>query len=312
MKDKFSDCVCHTVTPTHEILGLNQVMNDFEYVRSNCPALKEILIPDNIWLDYKKAVFEKMDRALHLPFSFNAFKNSELKRITSPIHRYLIENGKPKQQLQYNLKDHWMIKRKNEFERQEISKKYLGKLIELQCAEWIEEELGWKVSNLAALGGKSDIEAMSPENIAYVIEVKYRGIYDEMFESMLKSLSGEGGAFTLSPYTACDLILFAIYTAAKQLMKLSLTTSSIVFIVIDGWAWEIIKIPLRKKWIDQNNPGFFKKNQEIEDYLNKQKEKYPNIENDLKATLGCINQIWIIRENFYKYSLEETMEFKSK
>ena len=191
---------------------------------------------------------------------------------------------------------------KNIVDRHKKERIFLGKLTELRCAEWIEEQ-GWRITNLEALGGSADIEAISPDDIECGIEVKYIGQEDGNFLAIVESLSGRGGARTSSPYVASDFFLFKAYEAAKQLQGCAKTR--IAFLVINEMAWDFLKIPLRNKWIQWKSPGFFNKDPEWQNFLQQQKKKrYPDIEKDLSVTLGSLAKLWIVKmEDGFQYSV---------
>lgn len=299
MIGKFLDCPCEMATATED-----HILKDFVSIREKCPALKEVLVPDSVWSDFQGTALEDMDEAQHQSILLLALSRGYLRQITSPVHRYLIERGKPKKLLtkQYknDLIERWMVK-KNMVNRHQKARIFLGKLIELQCGEWIEKQ-GWSISNLEALGGNSDIEARSPDNIDCEIEVKYIGQKDDNFLAVVENLSGRGGARTSSPYTAADFILFKAYEAAKQLQGCA--KNRIAFLVIDGMAWNFLKNPLRDRWIRWKSPGFFNKDPEFQNFLQQQKEKrYPDIEKDLAVTLGSLAKVWIVKmKDGFQYS----------
>jgi hypothetical protein len=93
---------------------------------------------------------------------------------------------------------------------------FLGRLAELQFAEWLEE-LGWKIVGLEALRTGSDIEAETHDAVRGGFEVKLIGTEDTDFKLILQSLAGKIVADSVSPYAAVNYLLFRVYEAAKQL-----------------------------------------------------------------------------------------------
>jgi len=101
---------------------------------------------------------------------------------------------------------------------------------------------------LAALGGKFDIEAISPQGIKSAIEVKYIGEEVWQFGANLKSLqSGKAVAGSFSDYSGYNYILFRIYQAAKQFEDFS--GDRYVFIVISNLTWGYSEMAIECNWI---------------------------------------------------------------
>ena len=148
----FSHCDCQNMITTEH----NHLLKEFSILRSKCPAIKEVLIPEALWPDFQRFFLNKSNRAAHSSILLLAFERKHLNKITSPIHRYLMEGEKPKPSVtnQYvkDLRECWLLE-ETEIERHRKAKMFMGKLIELQCAEWIENQK-WKISNIEALGGK--------------------------------------------------------------------------------------------------------------------------------------------------------------
>src|SRR5262245_48604761 len=91
----YLDCPCRT---TYSI-NLSNILDEFTILRERCSALKEILLPDDIWGRVQSLILKRlkqpdMDGAFHFPCSFLAFQNRSLGNMTSPIHRYLLEAWK--------------------------------------------------------------------------------------------------------------------------------------------------------------------------------------------------------------------------
>src|SRR5262249_31745748 len=153
-------------------------LDEFSMLREKCAALKEILLPDDIWGKVKNLIIERLEQlekdcAFHFPCRFLAFKRGGLRIITYPIHRLIEEwklPSKIRNRASYmgSLKEHWFLyddpKKRHTVNRESFE----GKFAELLCAEWIEQK-GWHIANLEACGGECDIEATSSENIDYAI-----------------------------------------------------------------------------------------------------------------------------------------------
>jgi len=298
-------CICQTAVA-------DDALEEFAGVRDHCPALKEILVPDSSWTDFKKVVQDDIDQAQHQSILILGFIRGYLRSITSPIHRYLIDNNKPKslltRQYRNDLRERWLLKNSVQ-ERHHKSRIFVGKLTEILCAQWLED-LGWGVVNLAALGGGADIEAISPDNVSFSIEVKYVGRLDDEFMAAVESLSAKGGVFTVSPYSASNFLLFKVYTAAKQLEAFPL--NRIALLVISYMTWGLVEKVLDQNWMHWGEPGFLDSNEEWNAFLDEKRKTYPAIDKDLQSTIKSLDKIWIARHEYgFRYSLQDTVYFGS-
>jgi len=234
-------CPCLTVKVNKE----GDVLNQFEEIRRHCAALREILLPDEIWTTFRESAMAEFDAARHGSMLLSAFKDDCLHKITSPIHKFLLVAKKIKNGYIQELKENWL--EANVLRRHQRFRGDYGKVIELLIAEWLENQ-GWKITNLEATCGNADIEASSPENIPHDIEIKYIGTEDdkflsivstrltkEQFSSLEEDLKAEeddrekrkkieesfrkADSGTFDPYSGANFILFKAYEAAKQLQR---------------------------------------------------------------------------------------------
>jgi hypothetical protein len=170
------------------------------------------------------------------------------------VHKYLLIDGKPmaslKKYYKNSLMEDWIIKNKDILPRHQKSKGYLGKIIELQVAEWLEEE-GWIISGLEALCNESDIEAISPNGIDCAFEIKYLGQDDEEFLHYIENCGGN-----YCPQAASNFLIFRAYGAANQLTKLNNNNVKIILIVISNSAWNSLKFSITDNLIDWGFPKF--------------------------------------------------------
>lgn len=303
---KSIQCICQKAVADDS----DHALEEFAGVRDRCPALKEILVPDSSWTDFKKVVQDDIDQAQHQSILILGFIRGYLRSITSPIHRYLIDNNKPKslltRQYRNDLRERWLLKNSVQ-ERHHKSRIFFGKLTEILCAQWLED-LGWGVVNLAALGGGADIEAISPDNVSFLIEVKYVGRLDDEFMAAVESLSGKGGGFTVSPYSASNFLLFKLYTAAKQLEAFPL--NRIALLVISYMTWGLVEKVLDQNWMHWDEPRFLDSNEEWNAFLEEKRKTYPAIDKDLQSTIKSLDKIWIVRNDYgFGYSLQDTVYF---
>lgn len=307
-------CLCQTAT----VKSKNTLLVDFAFVRDKCAALREILVPNDIWKEFQDLDNKGRDNAQHRSMLILAFDRGHLVKFTSPVHRYLLDGEDPVDGLNPNyktdLKEQWLIQKYNELERHRVSKRYMGKITELQCTEWLEDQ-GWKIVDLAALGGKVDITATAPGGKQCVIEVKYIGQDDEVFKTVVEALQGIGGAGWGDLYGASNYILLRAYDAAKQLEKS--TIARIALIVISGDTWSFMQQVLEKDWINWDSPSFAEGTSRWKGFLDslktgKRKELYRNIENDLSYVLHTLDQIWICKvQEGIEYSIERLIWFGS-
>jgi Holliday junction resolvase-like predicted endonuclease len=325
--NKLFHCPCLTIKVNKE----RDVLNQFDELRENCEALSKILLPDDIWPSFKKRAAERVDEANHCSILLSAFKDGCLDKITSIIHKYLLEYKiqiSIKSGYLQDLKDTW-INSRNFLRRHQRSREYYGKIIELFIANWLEKQ-GWKILNLEATCGKADIEASSPDNIPHDIEVKYIGQEDYKFLAMvstqltkekfssleeniiaqeingskkdnIKKSFEKADSRNFDPFCGANYILFRTYEAAKQLQKLRNELEiKLVIIVISNLEWPFLQIPIKDNFIDWMSPTFLNECTEWEDFYNKIIIKeYPQIENDLQSTIQSLNQLWIIKEESY-------------
>jgi hypothetical protein len=337
--EKFEDCACQKVI---DLRGKDRksILLEFSLVRENCQALKEILIPDNIWPDYQKTILDDLDPAKHGYIAFLAFKFGSLKKITAPIHKYLLDSktGKPKDKLKNSYKkdliEFWMTE-ETIIERHRKSKIYIGKLTELLIAAWLQNR-GWRIYNLEALCSEADIEAISPSNLEFSFEVKYIGEEDDKFLAMVESnlsedefkllvdrLLGNGNeekikklvdksqSRTFDPYSGINYVIFRVFESFRQLKKIH---SKRIIIISGVMTWNVIESPITEDWIDWRSPSFLAACSQWDKFLEENKRRYPdkfgNIEEELQSIHKSIDQLWIIRQgNEFDYSLERVIEF---
>jgi len=341
--NNYSDCPCLSAIPIEK----QCLLEKFESIREKCSALKEILVPDNVWRQFKEVAEKEMDEAKHYPILLLALRWGYLKKITSPVHKYLIENGMIKKRLkkQYreDLIEEWMISKeglepKDGLKRHQESRGYSGKLIELQIAEWLEEQ-DWRINNLEAISGKFDIEASLPDGNEYTFEIKYIGQEDDKFlavvdsaispdrfkllidkltkkgdESKIKRLVEKCKSRTFDPYSGSNFLVFRAYEAAKQLQISS--KRRIAIIVISNLSWGFLEIPIKENWMNWHQPIFLDACPQWDKFLTKNKrknpKKYGDIEKDLQSIPNSLSQLWIIEQgNGFTYSLEKVIKFSS-
>lgn len=301
------DCPCKAASA----VDWEHLLEGLRALRNRCSALEQILIPD--WEAFEQADRKlEGNRATHRSMLLLALERGHISRITFPIHLYLMESEQPKKELtkQYrkDLQERWFME-DDELKRHKKSRTYLGRLVELQCAQWIEEQ-NWRVQNLEALGGTFDIEAFSPRGDAWAIEVKYIGQEDWDFVDISESVdrNGVGKGRAVSLYAPSDWVLFKIYEAANQLADFP--QARLAVLVISDLTWHHFQIPLKENWMHWESPRFFNNDSSWNIFFQKQKKRYPNIEREIGTVLGSLTQAWIIREQYgYQYAREYEIPF---
>ena len=254
-------------------------ITEFKALRQACSALRTILIPDLVEWERAYADLEH-DKSGHQSILLGAFERRCLHRLTLPIHKFLMEGGSPKANLQAqyieDLQERWFI-RPDPTKRHRRSKGYLGRLSELLVAEWAETQAGLKIAGLEATGSKHDILAVSADHQTRAMEVKFIGTADSDFEKLL-SMKIFGGARDM--FTAGDFLLTRIYEAATQLANFP--SRKVAIIVIDDFvAWIDFGAALSFGHVDFSNPRLQSTNATWLEYLKK-----------LKGRIQISNRTW--------------------
>jgi hypothetical protein len=179
---------------------------------------------------------------------------------------------------------------------------FFGRLVELQCIEWLESQ-GWAVSRFEAFREGPDIEAYTGDNRITAFEVKFIGEEDVDFDIGLRSLAGQPSGRSVSPYVAANYLLFRAYEAAKQLQRM--TCDRIAMLVVHDQTWYRFELPLRSNWIDWANPKFFPGDDAWKEFLARQQTRYPELAAGLQPALRSLNAVWILRLSYgYQYDCE--------
>lgn len=272
------------------------IRDSFAAVRQNCPALREVLLPDPAWQLVSDRMDEPSDPSMHCSCLLLAYKRGVLAKITAPIHRFLLIDEQPHKnftsQYRKDLQELWIIE-SDPTKRHERFRRFFGKLVELLVCQTITE-WEWTVTGLEALGACADIIAVSPENMTNSLSVKYIGQSTYDFEQYLSaplvgSTTGVG-----SPYDAINYLLFRIYESAYQLHKFP--PSKIAIIVIDALTWHVFEEPL-EKWVCWTQPAFLHGSCNWDNFLQRQYGRYPTIRRDLSEIVRTLNRILVFEMN---------------
>lgn len=294
-------CRCFNVTNC----GGEGSLETLATVRSQCGALLRVFLPDDVWPDFQKWHHQPDNSAYHRSVLLLALERGHLGRVTSPIHRYLIQSGTPKpvvrKQYLNDLRELWM-NYSDPIERHKKSRIFLSRVVELQCAEWLEQQ-GWIIDGLEAIREGPDIEAYMKSGRLTAFEVKFVGTENDDFSMTVKSLAGRGRVASVSPYAAMNYLLFRAYEAGKQLEGIK--CERIAILVIDDVTWWRFDWQLKNNWIDWARPKFFDADPVWKQFLAQQEAQYPNLAADLPIVIGHLDGLWILQRLYgYNYHLE--------
>ena len=266
-------------------------------MRDKCQALRQVLVPDSIWQQYRAWHSRPDDVAAHCSILLLAFRRGYLSRVTAPIHRYLVSPTGilPSVRKQYvqDFRERWMLAR-DAVERNRLSRVFLGRLVELQFAVWLEDR-SHSVVGLEATREGPDIETLSPGGVANTFEVKFIGVENGDFRAFLKSIAGLPAGGSVSPYTPIDYLLFRAYEGARQLR--GVTGTKTVVIVIDHTTWlPRFEKQLSGNWINWKSPGFLSQDNGWTRFIAKQQRRYSGLPDDLATTLQEIDSVMIFQQ----------------
>lgn len=281
-------------------------------IRSGCTALHGVFLPDQVWSEFEAWHRHPDTVGLHRSVLLLALQRGHLDRVTSAVHRYLIEADaiRPDVRQQYlkDLQERWMFCT-DPLERHRKSRIFRGRLAELQCAEWLQSRT-WVIDALEALREGSDIEATAPDGVVSAFEVKFIGTQDEDFEMILRSV-GHPAATSVSPYAAINYLLFRVYEAAKQLALVN--RYRIAVVIVEDLTWWRFDVQLEEAWIDWSAPRFIGQDPDWEVFLTEQLHQYPELMSEMPSVLAQIGKIWIIRQSHgFQYHLEHELSVGKK
>jgi hypothetical protein len=281
-------------------------------VRSQCPALYEVFLPDEVWPDFQNWHRQDDNIAPHRSILLLALQRGHLRQATSAVHRYFIHAGSIRQDVrrQYlnDLRERWMHY-SDPIARHRNFRIFSGRLTELQCAEWLEVQ-GWSISGLEALRDGPDIEGSASGSVVTAFEVKCIGTEDSDFAMVLNSLADRSAVTCVSPYAAANYLLFRAYEAGKQLAHRS--GGRIAIVVVADETWWRFDVQLRNAWIDWASPQFLGGDQGWAEFLRRQRPRYPDLRADVRAVIAGLDAVWILRRSAgYRYYLEHEILIRS-
>jgi hypothetical protein len=235
-------CICGTALPPSD----QSLIASFGEIRARCPALRKILVPNSIWQEFQGWCDRLDGMAIQQSELLMAHQRGSLGRVTSPIHRYLLQSEMvrtdARKQYTKDLQETWLGDLEL-LERHRKWRMFHGRVAELQFAEWLEEH-SYTITGLEALREGPDVEAVSRNGLNCTFEVKFIGSENADLEMLVKSIKGEPSGDFVSPYAAINYLTFRVYEAARQFQTAS--TNRTVVLIIDKAAWGDLSSSSRK------------------------------------------------------------------
>ena len=306
MAEETSLCSCMTADEGNGVSSIEALA----LIRSRCAALHSVFLPDEVWANFAAWHAEPDRVAAHRSMLMLALKGGHLARLTGPIHRYLLEDGKLRSDARHqyvkDLREKWMLC-SEPLKRHQLSRVFTGRVTEFQCAEWLERQ-SWTIANLEALGARHDIEAKAPAGILTAFEVKSIGIRDEEFQMILRSMKEGPSGGPVPTYSGINYLLLRVYEAAKQLRRFD--GARVAIAVIDDVAWSGFDLQLQDHWLDWAHPAFFEGNETWETFLGQEMNRWcPNVRIELASVVQGIDRVWIVRRSNDDYQFHLEYEF---
>ncbi len=291
----FHNCPCQSLAREQEIASVEhqEVVRRFEAIRGQCLALKEVLLPNEVWDAFRAASLESED-VLHQHLLLSAYRRGLLRQLTTPVHRYLINFDPQGMRLNKNhLKDLRAAWGSHDFDAPypQGTRAFWGRLTELHVAEWIEE-MGWTVSNLEVWGGKLDIECTSPTKTECAIEVKSIVAEDVDYIGDVNQLDRLS---VVSPYQASNFALFRGLEAADKLRDCEKVR--IACLVVAEEIWHRFESSLKPSWSLWDSPRFIEIRPKLQHAIQQNKRIDPENRNELKELIGHLNALWIVKKS---------------
>jgi hypothetical protein len=277
-------------------------LQGFTSLREECPAVRQILVPDEIWPQFREWHSVPDDVAGHSSIVLLAFRRGYLPRVTGPIHRHLMSSdgilGSVSKQYLKDLREKWMFDA-DPVERNRLSRTFRGRLIELQFASWLEDRLhtivGLEATREVRNVGGPDIQTVCADGQANSFEVKFIGTEDSDFEMLLRSMGGYPAGGAVSAYRPINYLLFRVYEAARQLTVASGKRN--VVVVIDELAWHRFDVQVNKNWIDWSCPQFIYPDHAWNQFLSLHQKRYCGLPADLATTIREVASITVYVQN---------------
>jgi len=306
-------CGCIGSTSSSRADALDQ----FAAMRNSCPALREILVPDDVWPRFREAHASTPKGVPHTSLVLLAFMEGCLGAITGPIHRFLLDNDGRRRKIDPNyladLKELWML-RDDEVKRHEKGRGYRGKLTELQLADALRAD-GWAVQGLAALGEHIDVSAVDDGGSEHHIEVKFVGQETEDFKSDAAALRNEGGDIWFDMPAGHNYLMTRAFEAARQLERAGAPPKRVVCLAIGSRPWRYLsKLVHGVLEIDWQAPGLVECHEKSSwhEHFDRLRGKMPEIGDSLSETILAAHELWIYSiGNRFEFVREKAVELLS-
>lgn len=299
-----TECPCQSSSPTEATS-----IENLEKVRELCSALHEVYLPNDVWQGVKAWHSTPDAVALHHSGFALALERGHLGRLTHPIHQYLLQDGAVaaglRAQYREDLKERWMH-HADHLRRHQHSRIYLGRITELQVAEWLSSQ-GWTITELEAFRDGSDITAVHACESETDFEIKMVGTTDVDFESSVQSLAGEPAYSRLSPHAPVNYLLFRTYEASVQLQRSDRRRAAVV-VISD---WYRFKLQLEGGWINWSAPQFIEQDEELLPKLRERNHAFTS-GTVLRDALSQIDILYLLSQTGdFEYRLEKTLRYRS-
>ncbi|TDJ52321.1 MAG: hypothetical protein E2O43_04465 [Nitrospina sp.] len=262
------------------------------------------MLHENSWNKFKSADQfggRTLDDTHHRSIVLLGLERGYLGKITSPIHKFILNNSLTTQDYKSSLNETWLFAEEG-LERNKIFKIFIGKLSELCYANYLEDN-GYKIKNLEAWGGPFDISA-SKKGKTFDFEAKFIGLSDDNFANIVDELAGNPKGYSWDANEANDYLLLRIYESAKQLEG-SGASKKFSVMIIDKMTDFKFKIKKQDDWLKPFNKPRFRFYNDTNPFFQEQIKKYPDIMDDLESTLSTLSSIQI-----YNFEIFEFEEFR--
>lgn len=294
-------CPCQTTRVnvpndlTWRVADHRPLLDELRKLRELCPALNQVLIPG--WNAFEISFANLAgDASEDCSIVFEAFGGGHLGRLTRPIHRFLMDGSEVKQEVtnQYrrDLTEMWTAE-SDTLGRHEHARMFLGRIVELLVAEWLDSR-DTPVVGLEATGAANDVVCLVKGG-EHPVEVKFIGTSNRHWLAM-SAHAIWGSCADLD--SAKDYLLFRLYEAACRLPP-----GGTAAIVIDDFTWATYRYLIRSG-IDCASARFTSQDPNWLAFLskNKERERFRSIESDLASRICSLGQVWVFRL-FGTYSL---------
>jgi hypothetical protein len=277
--------------------GNGTVLGELARVRGECPALRRILIPDNVWSKFEARVKELVanpDTVGHNAIAYYALERGTLGAMCSPIHRYLLDGDVPKEKVDPNaLQERW-LRKEEELEKHQRSRTFMGKLVELLYIEYLESQ-GHRIVSLEAVERSGPDAIVEREKNRQSVEVKYLGRDDDSFQAIVESVKSGPAAHTGDLYGSINYVVFRIYEAAKQLQAAPKEGRRVAF-AIDDQTLHTVEPQLKNKWINWSEAKLYDNaGEKAKKFIDDQRKDYPNLDKELAAVIRELEGITFVK-----------------